>query len=142
MRKVRLTSAVKLDSPPVCGDLNDEPILPTATAAWLVNNNLAVWVGPNIEIEPANPGPTRAQLEAEEARHGTLKPLGSEDKVVEPEGDDKVVEPPKRPYGNAPKSAWVRYAAEVDPEMTEERAEDMTKADLMSKYGSRLGDED
>ena len=140
MRKVRLTSAVKLDSPPVCGDLNEEPILPTSTAAWLVNNKLAVWVG-DTEIAPENPGPTRAELEAIEASHGTLKKIGEEKAVTEP-SDDKVVtepvEPPKRPYGNAPKSAWVRYAVAVDPELTEERAEDMTKADLMSKYGERL----
>lgn len=142
MRKVRLTSAVKLDSPPVCGDINDEPILPTPTAAFLVNNKLAVWVGGNVEIEPPNPGPTRAQLEAEEAKHGTLKRLDDEDKVVTEPDEDKVVEPPKKPYGNAPKSAWVRYAVAIDGELSEERAEDMTKADLMSKYGSRLGDED
>lgn len=141
MRKIRLTSAVKMDSPYLCGDVNDEPIVDTHVAVFAVRNKLAVWVG-NEEIEPPNAGPTRAELEAEEAKHGTLKRLDDEDKVVTEPGEDKVVEPPKKPYGNAPKSAWVRYAVAIDGELSEERAEDMTKADLMSKYGSRLGDED
>jgi hypothetical protein len=139
MQRVKLTSAVKSDDPfIVMGDAGDTLTLITPAAEWVVRQGNGEFVGGEID----KPGPSRAELEAAEAQHGTLKPLGDDDKVVEPEDDDKVVEPPKKPYGNAPKSAWARYAADVDPEMTLERAEDMTKADLMSKYGSRLGDED
>lgn len=135
MQRVKLTSAVKHDSPYIVGDVNDILTLSAPVAVFAVANKYGVYYGDPID----DPGPTRAQLEAEEAQHGTLKTLDEtrveEDKPPEPE----VV---KRPYGNAPKASWVRYAVSIDSELTEERAEDMTKADLMSKYGSRLGDEE
>jgi hypothetical protein len=132
MQRVRLTCAVKHDAPLIVGDTGDILTLSDAVAVFAVNNKFGVYHGGPID----SPGPSRGQLEAleAEAQRGTLEPLKP--------SDEKVAEPPKRPYGNAPKSAWARYAAAVDPEMTVERAEDMTKADLMSKYGSRLGDED
>jgi hypothetical protein len=136
MQRVRLTCAVKHDSPLIVGDKDDILTLSDAVAVFAIVNKFGVLHGGPID----NPGPTRAELEAAEAQHGTLKTLDE----VRTEEDQPPTEPEpvKRPYGNAPKSAWVRYAASVDPELSEERAEDMTKADLMSKYGTRLGDED
>ena len=42
----------------------------------------------------------------------------------------------KKPYGNRPKSEWIAYAVQQghDPE----KAEQLSKADLMSLYGERL----
>jgi hypothetical protein len=70
---------------------------------------------------------------------GTLTHVGEETSQPEPEEEkDESSEPPKRPYGNAPKSAWVEYAVAADSKMTKERAEGMTKVDLMSRYGEPL----
>lgn len=136
MRRVRLTSAVKVDDPfPICGDPGDIIGLPDHAAVTVIKQGWGEYHGP-----PPEPGPSRAELERQEAElrqrevisrnSGTSSPVSEEDAPAE--------EPPKRPYGNAPKSAWVRYAAAVDPELTEERAESWTKADLMSRYGERL----
>jgi hypothetical protein len=158
MRRVKLTSAVKTDSPYVCGDANDILLLDDYAAFFVVRQGLGEYYGP----APA-PGPSRAELEAEEAQiaAGTLQaiPISKSQEAIELPEKRTVVDPadlvspedraeaeaeaaaesvPKRPYGNAPKSAWIRYACEVDPDMTPERAEGMTKADLMSRYGERL----
>lgn len=137
MRRVRLTCSMKHDDPLVVGDKDAVMRLPDHAAAWAVAQGNAVYLE-----EPPKLGPTRAELEAEEHEVGTLKKLGeassqTDDSPVKRALDD-APEPPKRPYGNAPKSAWVRYACEVDDKMTEERGEGMTKADLMSRYGERL----
>lgn len=138
MQRVRLTCAVKHDSPYIVGDVNDILTLSTPVAQFAVVNKFGVYHGGEIDA----PGPSRSALEAEEAaiKAGGLKTL---DETREAENQPPTEpEEVKRPYGNAPKSAWIRYAVSIDSELSEERAEDMTKADLMSKYGSRLGDED
>jgi hypothetical protein len=157
MRRVKLLMAVKLDNPYLVGDKGATLLLADYLADFAVRNKFGEYAG-----APLEPGPARAELEAEEARIGTLKRLGEpqeipvakrgdgdlipeERTVIDPAGlvtDPGAHEPPKRPYGNAPKSAWIRYAVSVDPGMTEERGELMTKADLMSRYGARLGEED
>jgi len=132
MRKVRLLAAVKTDVPYICGDKDQELRLADYTAQFAVLNKLAVY----IDAEP-EPGPSRAELERQEAERAaahTLRQVSEETSQSGPGAD----EPPKRPYGNAPKSAWIRYACEVDERMTEERAELMSKADLISRYGERL----
>ena len=102
--------------------------LPSYIANYAVTNGFGVYM----DGEP-QPGPSRAELERQEEKiaAGTLTQVGEETSQPEPE---EV----KKPYGNAPKSAWVRYAAAVDENMSEERAEGLTKADLMSRYGERL----
>ena len=117
-----------MDNPLLVGDAKDELTLPSYIAGYAVKNGLAVYM----DGEP-QPGPSRAELERQEAeiKAGTLTYVGESTSQPEPE---EV----KKPYGNAPKSAWVRYAAAVDENMSEERAEGMTKADLMSRYGERL----
>ena len=148
MRRVKLTNAVKMDSPhAITGDKGTELALSSAAAHFAVRNGLGEFIGEELET----PGPTRAELEARE-----IEIVKREDGIEFPEqrtvidpadlvSDEDRAEaegPPKRPYGNAPKSAWVRYAVSVDPDLTEERADTWTKADLMSRYGSRLGEED
>jgi hypothetical protein len=44
----------------------------------------------------------------------------------------------KRPYGNATKDEWRKYAVATDPDLTEEAAADMSKVQLMQAYGERL----
>lgn len=44
----------------------------------------------------------------------------------------------KRPYGNATKDEWRKYALATDPDLTEEAAADMSKVQLMQAYGERL----
>jgi hypothetical protein len=68
---------------------------------------------------------------------GEVPPGGSlpgEQQPAVPEDD----EPMKRPWGNATKAAWVRWALHQDPELTAEAAGDMSKVQLMTKYGERL----
>jgi hypothetical protein len=45
-------------------------------------------------------------------------------------------EPVKRPYSNATKTAWIEWA--VDNGCDRDKAEGMTKTQLMSEYGERL----
>jgi hypothetical protein len=149
MRRVKLTSAVKMDAPfIIVGDQNAVLVLDEARAAFLVVNKLGVYEG-----DPFDIGPTRAELEAEEARIHRVPIVKREDgdlipdkpTVIDPADltSDPEAHEPKRPYGNAPKSAWIRYAVAMSgkkgcPVITEERAEEMSKADLMSRYGERL----
>jgi hypothetical protein len=126
MRRVKLTRAIVL-APHLTGDVNDKLYLSDDDAATLVNAGFAVYAdgGPGDQslqpVVPSGPAP------------GTLTKVGEE--TSQPE---EVPEPPKRPYGNAPKSSWVEYAVAVDPKMTKGRAEGMTKVDLMSRYDERL----
>lgn len=129
MRHVRLTSAVKVDTPyPICGDPKDVLYLPDHAAVTVIKQGWGEYHGP-----PPEPGPSRAELERREADEERER-----QEIVAEGGTPPEPEEVKRPYGNAPKSAWIRYAVSVDPELTEERAETWTKADLMSRYGERL----
>jgi hypothetical protein len=49
-----------------------------------------------------------------------------------------VPEELKRPWGNATKGEWIKYALAADPDLTEEAANDMSKVQLMQAYGERL----
>src|ERR1700733_10716750 len=150
MRRGYFTRAVKMDPPYIVADMDATLALDEAPADFAVVNKLGVHVGGAFDI-----GPTRAELEAEEARIGTLTKLGEarevpvvkredgdlipEERTVidpadltsDPEAHERVTEP-KRPYGNAPKSAWIRYAVGMSgikgcPVITEEGAEEMSK---------------
>lgn len=154
MRRVKFTTAVKMDRPYIVADLNAELTLDDATADFAVRNKFGEYVGPPQEV-----GPTRAELEAaEEARLAETYKTATGQDWNDP-GDEPDGQPvpevagapdspePKRPYGNAPKSAWADYAVKMSgikgcPVITMERAEEMSKADLMSRYGARLGEED
>src|ERR1700691_3865513 len=127
MRRVRLTHAMKMDDPLVVGDTNQELRLPDYVAAMVVKLGNGVYLDGEPQL-----GPVRAEKE-EKIAAGTLTQVSEESSQSEPAEREEV----KKPYGNAPKSAWVRYACAVDEKMSEERAEGMTKADLMSRYGER-----
>jgi hypothetical protein len=122
MRLVKLTSAMKTEQPfLIVGDVGSILRLPHPAAQWIVAQGNAVYADGGEEV-----GPTRSELEVQESqREADSTP-------------DVGTEPPKKPWGNAPKSAWVNHAVAVDPNMTRERAENMTRADLMSRYGERL----
>ena len=120
MISIRMLMAVKSDAPFLVADAGAVIVTDEATAAFAVRQDWAV------PVEGFQAVPESADLQ-EQAREETSQ--------VETEDDP---EPPKRPYGNAPKDAWIEYAAAVDPEMSRERALGMTKADLMSRYGERL----
>lgn len=163
-----MLSAVKMDHPPVTADKDAILSgVPRSIAMFLVGQGLAEYIDPEgadapgptrAELEAKEAALANAKAAASA---GTLQRMEFPDgKTAEPEGtvgeapadEDPVVavleadtaadaetdDAPKRPYGNAPKSAWIRYGMSVDPELTEERGETMTKADLMSKYGERL----
>jgi hypothetical protein len=127
MRTVRLTSAMKMDNPYIVGDIGAELTLPDHAALMVVRLNNGVYT--DIVPEPM-PQFTRAELE----RHEEAIKL----KKLDAPSADKPEEEIKRPVANAPKSTWIRYAVSVDEKLSEERAELMTKADLMSRYGERL----
>ena len=129
---------MKMEQPfPIVGD-KDATLRLTHPAAQLV---IALGNGEYVD-GGEDAGPSRADLEKAEAeiQAGTLKKIGDPDSEGQAPVFDTPDEPEviKKPYGNAPKSAWARYACSIDKELTEERAELMTKADLMSKYGERL----
>lgn len=131
MRRIQLTQAMKMDAPGapyIVGDKDATLTLPDYAAHFAVNMGNAKY----LDSEPKLP-PPRAQQERQEQEIGTLRRMGEESS--QPDSEPEEV---KKPYGNAPKSAWVRYACSVDDKMTEERAETLTKADLMSRYGERL----
>lgn len=120
---------MKTDFPfQIVGDANQVLHLTDPAAVFVVQLGNGVYEG-----DPPAPGPSRAELERQEQERlseaNTLSQVGEE---------PPAEEAPKMPYGNAPKSAWIRYACAVDSELTQERAEGMTKADLMSRYGERL----
>ena len=46
-------------------------------------------------------------------------------------------EQPKRPADTAAKAAWVGYARAVDPGLSIDDADAMTKNDLIEKYGAK-----
>jgi hypothetical protein len=133
MRLVKLTSAMKISEPfVIVGDKDAQLRLSHAAAQFVIAQGNGVYADGGEQ-----PGPSRAALEQQETeiqQAGTLRQVGEE---TPPPSGELV----KRPYGNAPKSAWVRYAVNGDhgqPPITQERAELMTKADLMSRYGERL----
>lgn len=135
MRLVRLTSAMKTDTPFVIVGDKDATLRLTHAAAQFV-----VILGNGVYADDGEqPGPSRAELERQEAEiQASAAPEKTGEDDSQPGDDADAAEEVKRPYGNSPKSAWVRYACQVDDKMTEERAEGMTKADLMSRYGERL----
>ena len=140
MRRVKLSCAMKMDEPRIVGDKDAVIDLPDHAAQLVVKLGNGEYIGGDLE-----PIVTRAELEAEE--HARLTELDADGDSPMKRAVDGVEEPPalevpKRPYGNAPVAAWRRYAVAVDPELSEERAEDMKKAELMSRYGTRLGAED
>ncbi len=132
MVTIRLTSAVKMDAPFfITGDAGSRIQLSSEAADWAVTQKLAVYEGaqeiPVVQREPLIPD--------------ERKVIDPADLVSDPEAHqepESAKEPPKRPYGNAPKSAWVEYVVAIEPDMTRERAETMSKADLMSGWGQRL----
>ncbi len=127
VRQVRIIQAVKTDHPfVIIGDVNDTLLLPEYAADWAVTQGYAVETGVIPVVQ------THADLIPDKPR--VIDPAVL---VSDPDAHEEP-EPPKRPYGNQPKSMWATYAAAVDPDMTVERAEGMTKADLMSQYGERL----
>lgn len=127
MRRVKLTSSMKTDEPHVIiGDKGDVLSLPDHVAHFVVTQNNGVY-------QDSEPGPSRAELERHEDELTAALTSGADEVPADLKPEDI-----QRPYSNAPKSAWVRYACQVDDALTEERAEDMTKADLISRYGERL----
>jgi hypothetical protein len=134
---VKLVQAVKHDSPLVVGDIGATLLLEDEAAEFAVTQGFGIYLPgsiPIVALEPLIPdkpkvidprdllGP-EGQKEADEARDADS-----------PEPPAK----PKRPYGNAPKSAWVEYVVAIEPDMTFERADGMSKSDLMSGWGQRL----
>ena len=68
-------------------------------------------------------------------------PGGGGGELAEPEdsGPEDDGEPPEPPKPADPKQAWFDYATATDPGgMAGKKIDDVTKADLMSKYGGRL----
>jgi hypothetical protein len=129
VRQVRIIQAVKTDHPfVIIGDVNDTLLLPEYEADWAVTQGYAAYTG--ITFEEAKE--QNAQQVADIL--DVPREVSSQSEPEEP----AEPEPPKRPYGNAPKSSWVAYVVAVEPEMTVERAEGMSKADLMSGWGQRL----
>lgn len=131
MRTVKLIQAVKHDSPFIVGDVNATLDLPDDAADFAVTQGFGVYTAQNIPVVQHEP------LIPEERKIIDPRDLLGPDGQAEADEAEEP-EPPKRPYGNAPKSAWAAYAAAVDPDMTIERAEGMSKNDLLSQYGSRL----
>lgn len=134
MVAVRVVQAIKTDDPYVItGDAGAIIDLPAPAADWAVTQQYAVYESSVIPVNKTGPDliPDKPKV------------IDPADLVSDPEAHEEPEEPtepapPKRPYGNAPKSAWVSYAIAVRPELTQERAEGMSKADLMSEFGQRL----
>jgi hypothetical protein len=119
MVSIRMLMAVKSDAPFLVADAGAVIVTDEATAAFAVRQDWAVPVEGFQAVPESADSPEQGREETSQV-----------------EAEDP--EPPKRPYGNAPKDTWAEYAAAVDPEMSKERALGMTKADLMSRYGERL----
>jgi hypothetical protein len=70
----------------------------------------------------------RGQLVRVDENGGPYEPEPA--KAAEPAG-------PGRPPVNATKNEWVGYAVAVDPDLTVDDADAMTKNDLIEKYGAK-----
>lgn len=71
-----------------------------------------------------------ARVQAALAEKEKAAPAEAED-VKEPVAEP---EPLKRPAVNDPKDAWAAYARSVDPDLTDEDTNAMTKAQLIDRY--------
>jgi hypothetical protein len=97
--------------------------------------------------EEAVPVPTEPSSEAPASEEGSGTPVqeSSEPKVedastpVAPVESPAEPERPKQPNKAGPGSSrdeWISYAKQVDPELTDERAQSMTRAELITAYGA------
>lgn len=122
-----------MDQPfPIVGDAGQVLHLSNPAALFVITMKNGFY----LDEEPY-PKFTRAELEKQEEEL-TARPYNPDEgqATVFDIPDEPVT--PKMPYGNAPKAAWIRYARAIDAALTQERADGMTKADLMSRYGERL----
>lgn len=143
MPVVTVIRALKLETPFAITAARGERVsLSEEAAAWAVRHNFAIYyslpraVQPLTKVldPPPDPEPIPLVKRSEDLIPETPSKLDPVDLVTDPEAP----KPMKRPYGNAPKNAWIDYAVSVDEGLTRERAEMMTKSDLMSRYGERL----
>ena len=95
-------------------------------AAELVGMQMAVY----LDISE----PVREIPNAEQPVIGVGENSGTEYEFGEPEETPEL----KKPYGNATRAEWVKYALSKDSDLTEEAANDMSKVQLMQAYGERL----
>lgn len=131
MTLIRLRRPYKMDS--VVGDANEVVDTDPATARALVDSGDAVFEGE--QQTPMLPIPVVKREDGIEFPEQPQIVEVPEDFGESEESEDAIA---KRPYGNATKAAWVRYAIALDENLSEAAATAMTKADLMSRYGERL----
>lgn len=117
---------------PVAGGIID---VPDWEAEHAVNAGWAYYDEPEPAPEPEPvPGPVQAQ--AAEAQAEAVAPVRQDELEPELAQEASAPEVPEPPRPSDPKPDWVDYA--VIRGMDRDKATEMSKADLMSKYGGRL----
>lgn len=144
MRNLTLTESVKTDHPYlVVGDAGAVIQLSDEAAAYAVQQGWGTTEGTLQPYEEIVPPPQPV---------GTLQKMNFEQNVAPelpdepvrhvkeqaPERDPAPDEPVlKKPDGRTSQKGWAAWAVANDPDLTTERAEGMSKQDLMSQYGGR-----
>ena len=150
MYEVQLITAVNLFEPyRICGDIGDKLFLTEEAAAFAVQQKLAMECGevpglPQYEeiVPPPEPVGTLQKMNfAPEHPDEPVRPDLIEDDSPVQRALDGVEEPVpltlKKPDGRTSQKGWAAYAVAMDPDLTTERAEGMSKQELMSQYGGR-----
>lgn len=133
MRRVKLLRAYKMDS--VTGDKDQVVYVMDYVAADLIHSGNAV------AVDGGDPQPAPVVQELPGTLTKVSEPTSQSDDSPERRAEDGVDEPPGRPKPYSPKHEWIDYAVNGEhgqTKITPERAEGMTKADLISRYGERL----
>lgn len=156
MRNFMLTQAMNLYEPyRICGDANTIIELSDEAAAFARQQGYGTLYGdaalPSYEeiVPPPEPVGTLQKMNFE----NVSPPLPDDPVVHEPSSHpdaedspiqralDNVPEPEpatlKKPDGRNTQKVWAAWAVANDPDLTIERAEGMSKQDLMSQYGGR-----
>ena len=86
--------------------------------------------------------PLDENMQSQVTRHQLVRVANADaDPYVAPEAapDDGLAKDdgPKPPAKNASKNDWVGYALKVDPDLTVDDADAMSRDDLVEKYGSK-----
>lgn len=115
--------------------------VPDELACQLARMGNAVILGGRDDPEPAADALKRLSDEWAPVMAAGPEPREPAEPAIEEAKAIEEAEAPgelKRPYGNAAKAAWIRWALYSDPDLTQEAASEMSKVQLMTAYGERL----
>ena len=127
----------------ICGDANTVIQLSDEAAAFAVQQGYGTIEGTlqsyNEMVPPPEPVGTLQKMNfAPELPDEPARPdLVEDDSPIQRALDDVPEPVMKKPDGRSNQKTWAAWAVQVDADMTLERAEGMSKQELMAEYGQR-----